>query len=77
MEYQARIVLLTLLFSVPHRYYDSLQFAIANSRKVVLNTHPVKGGINQVPYYINAIRLLYYTVLSYIHNVVFTIASVF
>lgn len=61
---------------VPNRYYDSLQFAIAKSRKV-LNTHPLKGGLNQVPYYINTIKVLYYTILSYIHNVVFAIASVF
>lgn len=61
---------------VPNRYYDSLQFAIVNSRKV-LDPRPIKGGLNQVPYYINAIRLLYYTVLSYIHNVAFAIASAF
>lgn len=61
---------------VPHRYYDSLQFAIVNSRKV-LNPRPIKGGFNQVPYYVNTIRLLYCTVLSYIHNVVFAIALVF
>lgn len=69
-------MLLTPSFLVPNRYYDSLEFAIVNS-KTVLNTGPLKGGPNQVPYYMNAIRLLYYTVLSYIHNVVFAIASAF
>lgn len=76
IESHARIVLLILSSLVPHRYYDSLRFAIVDSQKV-LNTHPVKGGFNRLPSYFNAIKVLYYTILSYVNSVVLAIAHFF
>lgn len=76
IERHALIVLLIPSSSVPHRYYDSLRFAIVDSQKV-LNARPAKGGFNRLPSYFNAIKVVYYTVLSYVNNVVLAIAHFF
>lgn len=62
-----------LFYLVPHRYYDSLRFAIVDSRKTMTG-HLSKGGLNWAPHYPNRIWMLYYAVSSYVQNLVFAVA---